>query len=210
MFEKYAKPFFRAGATVLEIGPDATPSTYQRIVADPTISWKTTELASSTTEGHVPFSGADTSKFDFVMHNEYELPLPDESVDYVVSGNVIEHVRRPWDWMPELARVCRRGGYVVTVSPLSWPYHEAPVDAWRIYPEGMRALSEAAGLEVELSEFGTLEPAARQRHYPGQTFDFGSEMRPVTRFKFGIKRLLTWPIPAAYDTVTVARRPLTG
>lgn len=85
------------------------------------------------------------------------IPASDDTFDLVLSGSVIVHVRRPWQWMEELARVCRPGGVVATVGPVSWPYHEAPVDCWRVYPEGMRALCEDAGLVVEFSACESLE-----------------------------------------------------
>jgi hypothetical protein len=33
-------------------------------------------------------------------------------------------------------------GMSSSVNPVSWVFHEAPVDCWRIYPEGMKALLE--------------------------------------------------------------------
>ena len=33
-------------------------------------------------------------------------------------------------------------GYIITINPVSWKYHEAPVDCWRIYPEGMKTINK--------------------------------------------------------------------
>jgi SAM-dependent methyltransferase len=139
------------------------------------------------------------------MPGEYEIPAPDATFDVILSGQVIEHVRQPWKWMAEVCRVCRPGGLVITVNPVSWPYHEAPVDCWRIYPEGMHALCEGAGLTVEQSRWESLEPRPR-RWYPGASYGHyvGRKGRALNRLKAAVG----WPLPIAFDTITVARKPL--
>jgi 2-polyprenyl-3-methyl-5-hydroxy-6-metoxy-1,4-benzoquinol methylase len=92
------------------------------------------------------------------MENEYEIPMPEGSFDIVLSGQVIEHVRMPWRcWLGS----ARPGGRVITANPASWPVHQAPVDCWRIYLDGMRALSEEARLACELSTCESLEARPR-------------------------------------------------
>lgn len=182
IFERHLAGLFRPHATVLEVGPDAFPSTYQASVADPTISWETLDVT--------PRAG-----LTYVAESEYRFPIPDGRFDVVFSAQVIEHVRKIWVWIKELARVCKSGGRVVTISPVSWPYHEAPVDCWRIYPEGMRALYDEADLEVELSTCETLELPKGYRQLPGASSEPGAR-----RF---VKRLLGWPVTCAVDTVTV-------
>lgn len=188
LFNRYLKPLFSTNQRVLEIGPDAHPSTFQRIVADPGIRWETLDLQAD-------------PRLTYVAASEYHFPLPDATFDVVFSSQVIEHVRKPWLWIKELARVCKVGGHVLTVNPVSWPYHEAPIDCWRIYPEGMRALYEEAGLSVRLCRFECLEVSnlARSRIVPGTSAAPG----PVGTFKRAVKRALGWPILCAFDTVTV-------
>jgi SAM-dependent methyltransferase len=132
--------------------------------------------------------------------SEYEFPIADGEYDVVLSGQVLEHVKKPWRWLPELARVCRPGGHVVTISPVSWPYHEAPVDCWRIYPEGTKALYEEAGLNVLLAHWETLEPRGLLPRFPRPISDHA----PGLLFK--IARLLRWPLARSYDTVTIGRK----
>lgn len=202
MFERHALPLITDGLTVLEIGPDASPSTYQRLVTAE-VSWVTTDLASERTEQGRRWGTGETT---MLMTDEYVIPADDGTFDVVLSGQVIEHVRAPWRWMAELVRVCRPGGRVITVSPVSWPYHEAPIDCWRIYPEGMRSLCEEAGAEVELAIWDSLED--RPRHwYPGMTKGHG--LGPRGRLKVRALELLGWPLPVAFDAVTVARKPET-
>lgn len=168
IFEKYAKQHFKGGMRVLEIGPDRFPSSYLRIVWDDAITWETLDLYQS-------------DKLTYISTTGYRFPIPTGTFDIVLSGQVIEHVKKVWLWMKEVARVCKQGGLAITINPVSWPFHEAPVDCWRIYPEGMKALHEDAGLETKLSVFEALEPC-------------GSSSPPVVdTISIGIKKCVGSP-----------------
>jgi SAM-dependent methyltransferase len=204
LFRRYALPLFTAGTRVLEIGPDSNPSTYRQQITAPII-WFTADLASQVDAGGERLWGSGAGDdLTFPMRTEYDIPAPDAGFDIVVSGQVIEHVRKPWIWMKELARVCAPGGVVVTVNPVSWPYHEAPIDCWRIYPEGMRALCEDAGLDVELTQCDSLEGRPLS-WFPGKSYNAGRG--PRGRMLNRAKALVGWPLPIAFDTVTIARKP---
>jgi len=74
--------------------------------------------------------------------------LPSGGADVVICGQVFEHMRYIWMGIREVARVLAPGGLCCIVAPSSGPEHRYPVDCWRIYPDGFRALAEYAGLEV--------------------------------------------------------------
>ncbi|MEO8334776.1 MAG: methyltransferase domain-containing protein [bacterium] len=189
-FEKYAQPLFTRGMKVLEIGPDEFPSTYERMLAPVGPEWHTLDMH------HAP-------ELTFPNSGEYSFPVPDGTYDIVLSGQVIEHVRKPWRWIPELARVTRPGGLVITINPVSWIYHEAPIDCWRIYPEGMRALYEEAALEVELCEWGSLESPQFRRHMPGNSLNDRGKVRQVV---YGLLGRFGFPVEASFDTITIGRK----
>ena len=172
---------------VLEIGPDGIPSTYQRAVGDSSIVWHTLDMR-------------DDPSLTYRALTEYEFPVESASYDIVLSGQVIEHVRQVWTWTQELARVCKAGGLVVTINPASWPYHEAPVDCWRIFPEGMRALYEYAHLQVNLSRCESLEASGYRRHIPGRSPEWQT---PRMRLAYRYLGMLGFPVECAYDTITV-------
>ncbi len=153
LFEKHAASCFHAGARVLEIGPDGDPSTFRKLVGDRVAAWETLDLA--------PRPGVD-----HVAASEYDFGLPEGGYDIVLSAQVIEHVRKVWVWIREVARVCKPGGMVITINPVSWPYHEAPIDCWRMYPEAMRALYDEAGLSVDVCEWGSLDHRGRNESAP--------------------------------------------
>jgi SAM-dependent methyltransferase len=187
LFSKYARQYFRPGMRVLEIGPDGVPSTYQAAVGRDSIRWDTLDMR-------------DDPSLTYHALSEYEFPVESGSYDIVVSGQVIEHVRQVWTWVQELARVCKAGGFVVTVNPVSWPYHEAPIDCWRIFPEGMRTLYENARLRVELSCCESLEATGYRRYIPGRSAEWQS---PGIRRAYKYLGMFGLPVECAYDTITV-------
>jgi SAM-dependent methyltransferase len=138
LFEKYAVSCFQPGMRVLEIGPDLFPSTYRKLLQLADITWDTLDIYAD-------------PQLTYPKSDVYSFAIPDNTYDIVFSGNVIEHVAKVWRWVPELARITKPGGLVITINPTSWPYHPAPIDCWRIYPDGMQALCDEAGLKVELS-----------------------------------------------------------
>jgi SAM-dependent methyltransferase len=193
LFERHALAYFRAASRVLELGPDGFPSAYRQSVeaqSGRTLAWDTLDLFRD-------------ERLTFVAPSEYSFPIESGSYDVVLSGQVIEHVRKPWVWMREVARVCKAGGIVITINPVSWPYHEAPIDCWRAFPEGIRALYEDASLEVLVSQWGSLELEGFKRYVPGASEQaYGRRRRLVNR----ILGRLGLPVERAYDTVTIGRK----
>lgn len=136
--------YFREGIKVLEIGPDDFPSSYKKCFQNIKIEWDTIDLILR-------------KELTYVANNEYQFPIEDNSYDIVFSAQVIEHVRKIWMWVKELSRICKIGGYVIIINPISHPFHKLPYDCWRIYPEGMKALYSEAGLNLIYSTFRSLE-----------------------------------------------------
>lgn len=86
---------------------------------------------------------------DLVLPEPYNWHnIPDNTFDVVLSGQTMEHVERPWPWMKELGRIVRPGGVVCVIAPYRWEYHPSPLDCWRIFPDGMRAVMQDAGLTI--------------------------------------------------------------
>jgi SAM-dependent methyltransferase len=204
LFRKHALRYFAPGMRVLEVGPDGSPSTYQKLVSAPNPSavWETLDINSS------PFLTYPNSE-------PYKFPVPENRYDIVFSGQVIEHVPKIWRWMAELSRVAKVGGRVIIINPVSWPFHEFPFDCWRIYPEGMKALCEDSGLVVETSVWESLETPNLQPFW-------ATDKTPVLRYAIAGKsmqqqhiirqiqsRLLGrfgGRVERSFDTVTVAQK----
>jgi SAM-dependent methyltransferase len=65
-----------------------------------------------------------------------------------ISGQAFEHTEYLWLTMMEVERVLKPTGLACIITPSAGPEHRYPVDCWRIYPDGMRALAKFAGLET--------------------------------------------------------------
>ena len=192
LFEKYALEYFTSGVRVLEIGPDGFPSAYQSIVNNSSITWETLDIYSS-------------SKLTYTSTSEYTFPIEDQIYDIIISGQVIEHIRKPWIWMKEVSRICKLGGVVITINPVSWPYHEAPIDCWRAYPEGVKALYEEAKLDVIMSKWESLESTQYRRYIPGQSRE---SQQGFAHIIYQILCKLGFPFERAYDTISIGRKQL--
>jgi SAM-dependent methyltransferase len=190
LFDKYAKPFFRPRYRVLEIGPDAFPSSYAMLVNEPSIIWDTTDIS-------------DRGSMTYPNAGEYSFPVPDDSYDIVMSGQVIEHVRKIWIWVRELERVCKKGGHVIIINPVSWPFHRVPVDCWRIYPDGMKALLEDTSLRIVESRFESLEAPGYKRYLPGLS---SADQTPKMRLFYKLGGMIGLPVERSYDTITIAQK----
>jgi hypothetical protein len=190
LFEKYAKPLFKTDWKVLEVGPDSVPSTFASLSGNPSLVWHTLDIY-------------DNPQLTYPKSDGYAFDIQDEQYDIVISGQVIEHVKKPWKWMPELARITRLGGLVITINPVSWIYHEAPIDCWRIYPEGMKGLYEEASLTVLLSRWESLETPNFRSFIPGTSLENQGRKRQIFSKLFG---RLGFPVERAYDTITIGRK----
>lgn len=75
--------------------------------------------------------------------------VQDCSFDVAVSVSTLEHTKYPWLVVQEMARILKPGGIICLCAPYVWPQHRHPLDCWRIFPDGMRAIMELARLRVD-------------------------------------------------------------
>lgn len=200
LFEAHAARYFRAGDRVLEIGADAMPSTYRQVLGGMELDWRYADLGSELDETtrRPRFASGPSTTPDVIMSSPYELPVADGSFDVVVAGQVMEHVPAVWRWVCEVARIVRVDGLVVLIAPVSWPFHEAPVDCWRVYPAGMEALLAEAGVQPLICEWGSLEHRDARRRHPGET-------RPPSR-ELAWRKRVGLSVEASFDTIAVGRK----
>jgi hypothetical protein len=78
----------------------------------------------------------------------FEQPKWRYSIDVVISGQTFEHTEFFWETMFEIARVLKPHGLCCIIAPSSGPEHRFPIDCWRFYPDGLRAMARYAGLDV--------------------------------------------------------------
>ena len=75
--------------------------------------------------------------------------LPNFQFDVVISGQVMEHISYPWEWLESLKKYFEK--YICIIAPSACAEHKHPIDTYRFMPDGMRALFNYAGIkEVEI------------------------------------------------------------
>ena len=98
------------------------------------------------------YIGADLQpgpNVDLVIRDAYRWrEVRTASIDVVVSGQTFEHNEFFWETSLEIARVLKPGGFCCLIAPAAGPEHRFPLDCWRIFADGMRAIARFAGLEV--------------------------------------------------------------
>lgn len=86
---------------------------------------------------------------DYVPMNPYKWDeLEDESFDFVISANAFEHIEYPWLTMCEIYRKLKSGGFACILAPNSIHEHRYPVDCYRYFSDGFRALAKWGGFDV--------------------------------------------------------------
>lgn len=88
------------------------------------------------------YLGADVApakdvQLDIVFRSEEPLALPSQSVDTVLSTQVLEHVPDPQAYLRECRRLLRRGGRLIISVPMQWRHHEDPYDFLRFTRYGI-------------------------------------------------------------------------
>jgi SAM-dependent methyltransferase len=84
-----------------------------------------------------------------VVASAEHLPFPNAIFDLVLSQEVLEHVRDPFQAMREMNRVLKNSGTVYCQVPFTIGYHPGPTDFWRFTKEGILAMIRQAGLTCE-------------------------------------------------------------
>ncbi len=214
LFEKYCVKCLNNGIKVLELGPSGSPSHYQRVVLNKDIQWHTADFASS------KYIADANKNLTYTLSDPYKLPIADDNYDVVLSGQVIEHVGKIWVWLNELKRIVRKGGLIITINPVSWPYHEAPIDCWRIFPDGIFALADELGLSVVECKCESLERELilkrdrAAKFIPGRSFNYGvpdQQLSSRIRYNKVIRHLpllrpFEIPYEVAFDTLSILRK----
>ena len=87
---------------------------------------------------------ADTARIteaDYPNVTMLELPYADNSFDYVICDQVLEHIEGdPQQAIDEAHRVLRPGGTLIAATVFIHPKHYGPKDMWRFSPDALRYL----------------------------------------------------------------------
>lgn len=126
--------------TIYDVGSYDVNGTYKPFFEHP--GWR-----------YVGIDQAAGPNVDIVLSQPYRWAgVPSQSADVIVSGQAFEHIELFWMTMLEVERVLKPGGLCCILVPAAGQEHRYPVDCWRYYPDGLRALATYAGLETVVAE----------------------------------------------------------
>lgn len=121
---------------ILDLGSQDVNGSYRSLFADP--AWR-----------YIGLDMEAGKNVDVVLRTPYTWKeVKSNSADVVISGQAFEHIEYVWITMLEIARVLKQGGICCILAPSSGPEHRFPMDCWRFYPDGMKALAKFAQLEA--------------------------------------------------------------
>lgn len=134
--EVYLKEFSNKKLRILDVGSQDVNGSYKPLFNNS--NWE--------------YYGCDMvegKNVDIVLKDIYNWKdIKSNSFDVVISGQVFEHVEYIWVTILEIARVLKDEGMACIIAPSSGNEHRYPVDCWRIYPDGFKALVKYAGLNA--------------------------------------------------------------
>jgi ubiquinone/menaquinone biosynthesis C-methylase UbiE len=94
---------------------------------------------------------------NYPEYNMLSLPFSDNSFNYVVSDQILEHIEgTPQAAMNETHRVLKSGGLAIHTTCFIYPIHGAPSDFWRFTPESLRLLCKEFSRIIECEGWGNL------------------------------------------------------
>jgi len=83
-----------------------------------------------------------------IFYDGGSFPVEAGSFDAVLCSQVLEHIFTPAEFLAEIHRVLRPGGWLLLTTPFAWDEHSQPHDFARYSSFGLRHVLEGAGYEV--------------------------------------------------------------
>ena len=134
--EEYLRGKEQERLTIYDIGSQDINGSYRPLFSEP--AWR-----------YIGVDMAAGKNVDLVLKNPYHWrEIAAGSADVIISGQTFEHTEFFWETTAQIARALKVGGICCILAPSAGPEHQYPVDCWRVYPDGFRAVARYAGLEV--------------------------------------------------------------
>ncbi|GAB3330219.1 hypothetical protein GCM10027429_07150 [Marivirga atlantica] len=109
----------------------------------------------------IEYIGVDiesNKKADLHIRNG-KIPLNDNSIDIIISTQVLEHVEFVEEYLEECNRVLKSGGKLLLSTHGHWKYHPDPTDYWRWTKDGLSKIIIERDFEIK-KQYGLMGLAA--------------------------------------------------
>ncbi|MEH2411353.1 class I SAM-dependent methyltransferase [Nostoc sp.] len=141
-------------------------------------------------------SECDYSKLD-IRGDLRNIPLEDNSIDIIISIQVLEHLPEPWKVIAEFQRVLKPQGLLFISCPESEQQHQIPFDFFRYTPFGIKSLLNSSGFEVVWikSQLGNFSKIMNDVCYSAKKLPSLSEnwlLKPILLFTSFYLRQVMW------------------
>lgn len=151
----------KRGLTILDVGGRALVETADRSYKSLFKDYFTNYYVADIEPGH---------NVTHVMGGMYNLPFEDNSIDLVVSGQTLEHVKNPFKMINEIKRVLKVENYMIIIAPSSGKRHDV-IDCWRFMDDSFKSIAEDIGdLEVIADWVDRSAPDERSRQWQDHVF----------------------------------------
>jgi hypothetical protein len=135
---RFVETYIKGGESVVDVGSYDVNGSYKELFS------------------HCKYVGLDVApgpNVDIVVTEDGDWCAEVERVmyykfDIIISGQCLEHVRKPWQWIKQVESLSKPGTLLFITAPNTWGFHEYPIDCWRVFPDGLCALMEYGGFEV--------------------------------------------------------------
>lgn len=135
---------------------------------------------------HVLFVNIDPTTTPDILADAQSIPVPDDSQDVAIMGELLEHVYDPRPVLQEAYRILRPGGTLLITVPFMYPEHADPNDYGRYTASYWKKTLGSFGFTIEqLEPQGTIFAVAAT--LVQQYFSI-SGARTISRVVKGISR----------------------
>lgn len=138
-------------------------------------SGKLLDIAPQDHEGASPFFNTDIQIETFDINPKsksthfgdicnFNIGISDNSYDYVVCTEVLEHTLQPFYAVNEILRMLKPQGFLFMSTPFNFRIHGPLPDCWRFTEHGLRVLLQKYQI-IELNGFDTPDRDLMPIHY---------------------------------------------
>lgn len=90
----------------------------------------------------------ENNNAEIKIDEQGRIEMPDQSVDIVISTQVLEHVLDPVLYLSEALRILKPDGCLIISTHGYWIFHPDPTDYWRWTSMGLKKIISEAGFSI--------------------------------------------------------------